>query len=113
MLEHSPSLLPRLPPHRPSAATKAAYQDKVAAFCAVILELQRRPAHLSFKPEEMKPMTSARESVVHDNIPVPGPHSINVVTVLRLGRYIELKMCLVLMLENLLLGVQDVRMVVI
>src|SRR5262245_22403941 len=42
MLEHSPSLLPRLPPHRPSAATKAAYQDKVAAFCAVILELQSR-----------------------------------------------------------------------
>ena len=42
MLEHSPSLLPRLPPHRPSAATKAAYQNKVAAFCAVILERQSR-----------------------------------------------------------------------
>ena len=42
MLEHSPSLLPRLPPHRPSATTKAAYQDKVIAFCAVILELQSR-----------------------------------------------------------------------
>src|SRR5215813_5015004 len=42
MFEHSPSFLPRLPPHRPSAATKAAYQDKVAAFCAVILELQSR-----------------------------------------------------------------------
>src|SRR5215831_20775794 len=41
MLQHS-SLLPRLPPHRPSAATKAAYQDKVAVFCAVILELQSR-----------------------------------------------------------------------
>ncbi|HKA41244.1 MAG TPA: hypothetical protein VKF40_04555 [Burkholderiales bacterium] len=39
MLQHS-SLLPRLPPHRPSAATKTAYQDKAAAFCAVILELQ-------------------------------------------------------------------------
>jgi hypothetical protein len=36
------SLLPRLPPHRPSATTKAAYQEKVAAFCAVILELQSR-----------------------------------------------------------------------
>ena len=42
MLQHCPSLLPKLPPHRPSAATKAAYQDKVAAFCAVILELQSR-----------------------------------------------------------------------
>jgi hypothetical protein len=36
------SLLPKLPPHRPSAATKAAYQDKVAAFCATILEVQSR-----------------------------------------------------------------------
>jgi hypothetical protein len=42
MLEHSPSLLPKLPPHRPSAATKAAYQEKVTAFCAAILELQSR-----------------------------------------------------------------------
>src|SRR5262249_33616190 len=42
MLEHSPSLLPKLPPHRPSAATKVAYQEKVTAFCAVILELQSR-----------------------------------------------------------------------
>jgi hypothetical protein len=42
MLEHSPNLLPKLPPHRPSAATKAAHQEKVAAFCAVILELQSR-----------------------------------------------------------------------
>jgi hypothetical protein len=36
------SLLPKLPPHRPSAATKAAYQDKVAAFCTTILEVQSR-----------------------------------------------------------------------
>ena len=36
------SVLPRLPPHRPNAATKAAYQDKVAAFCATILEVRSR-----------------------------------------------------------------------
>jgi hypothetical protein len=36
------SLLPKLPPHRPSAATKAAYKDKVAAFCATLLEVQSR-----------------------------------------------------------------------
>jgi len=42
MLEHSPSLLPKLPPHRPSATTKVVYQDKVAAFCATILELRSR-----------------------------------------------------------------------
>jgi hypothetical protein len=36
------SLLPRLPPHRPSAAVKTAYQDRVAEFCKVILELQSR-----------------------------------------------------------------------
>ena len=42
MLERSASLLPKLPPHRPSAATKAVYRDKVAEFCAVILELQSR-----------------------------------------------------------------------
>jgi hypothetical protein len=36
------SLLPRLPPHRPSPATRAAYEDKVVAFCATILELQSR-----------------------------------------------------------------------
>jgi hypothetical protein len=40
MLTRSPSLLPRLPAHRPTAATKAAYQEKVAAFCKVILELR-------------------------------------------------------------------------
>jgi len=38
----SSSLLPRLPPHRPSAAVKTAYQDKVEAFCATILELERK-----------------------------------------------------------------------
>jgi hypothetical protein len=42
MLEHSPSLLPRLPPHRPSAATRVAYQERVAAFCAKILEVRSR-----------------------------------------------------------------------
>jgi hypothetical protein len=42
MLEHSPSLLPRLPRGRPSAATKAAYQDGVAVFCTKILEIQSR-----------------------------------------------------------------------
>jgi hypothetical protein len=36
------SLLPKLPPHRPSAATKAAYRDGVAAFCATLLEVQSR-----------------------------------------------------------------------
>jgi hypothetical protein len=36
------SLLPKLPPHRPSAAVKAAYQDKVAEFCATILEVRSR-----------------------------------------------------------------------
>jgi hypothetical protein len=36
------SILPKLPPHRPSAATKAAYKTKVIAFCAAILELQSR-----------------------------------------------------------------------
>jgi hypothetical protein len=34
------SLLPKLPPHRPSAATKAAYQEKVVAFCAALLEVR-------------------------------------------------------------------------
>ena len=42
MLDRKSSLLPQLPPHRPSAATKAAYQDKVKAFCATILEVQSR-----------------------------------------------------------------------
>jgi hypothetical protein len=36
------SLLPKLPPHRPSAAVKAAYQKKVGAFCAKILEVRSR-----------------------------------------------------------------------
>ena len=36
------SLLPKLPPHRPSAAVKAAYQDKVAEFCATLLEVRSR-----------------------------------------------------------------------
>jgi hypothetical protein len=36
------SLLPKLPPHRPSAATKAAYQDAVTAFCTTILEVRSR-----------------------------------------------------------------------
>ena len=36
------SLLPKLPQHRPSAATKAAYADGVAAFCATILKVQSR-----------------------------------------------------------------------
>jgi hypothetical protein len=36
------SLLPRLPPHRPSAAIKAAHREKVAAFCAKILEVRSR-----------------------------------------------------------------------
>src|SRR5262249_44015566 len=36
------SLLPKLPPHRPSAAVKAAYQEKVAAFCAKILDVRSR-----------------------------------------------------------------------
>src|SRR5262249_44673256 len=36
------SVLPRLPPHRPNAATKAAYQDKVAEFCRILLEVQSR-----------------------------------------------------------------------
>jgi hypothetical protein len=36
------SLLPRLPPHRPSAAVKAAHREKVAAFCAKILEVRSR-----------------------------------------------------------------------
>ena len=42
MLDRLSSLLPKLPPHRPSAATKAAYQAKVAVFCATILEVQSR-----------------------------------------------------------------------
>jgi hypothetical protein len=41
------SLLPKLPPHRPNAATKAAYQDKVAAFCATLLEVR---SGLDFDP---------------------------------------------------------------
>jgi hypothetical protein len=36
------SILRKLPPHRPSAATKAVYQDQVEQFCAVILEHQSR-----------------------------------------------------------------------
>jgi hypothetical protein len=36
------SILPKLPPYRPSAATKAAYDEKVAAFRATILEVQSR-----------------------------------------------------------------------
>ena len=34
------SLLPKLPPHRPSAAVKAAYREKVVAFCDKILEVR-------------------------------------------------------------------------
>src|SRR5262245_24191297 len=34
------SLLPKLPPHRPSAAIKAAYQDRVAAFCDIFHYIQ-------------------------------------------------------------------------
>jgi hypothetical protein len=36
------SILPKLPRHRPSAAVKAAYQKRVDAFCAKILELRSR-----------------------------------------------------------------------
>ena len=36
------SLLPKLPPHRPNAAIKAAYQEKVVAFCATLLEVKSR-----------------------------------------------------------------------
>jgi hypothetical protein len=36
------SLLPRLPPHRPSVTVKAAYQDRVKAFCKKILEVRSR-----------------------------------------------------------------------
>ena len=36
------SLLPKLPAHRPNAATKAAYQEKVEAFCATLLEVKSR-----------------------------------------------------------------------
>jgi hypothetical protein len=36
------SLLPRLPAHRPNAATKMAYQDKVVAFCTTLLEVKSR-----------------------------------------------------------------------
>jgi hypothetical protein len=42
MLDRSSSLLPKLPPHRPNAATKAAYQEKVAAFCTTLLEVKSR-----------------------------------------------------------------------
>jgi hypothetical protein len=42
MLDRQKSILPKLPPHRPSAATKAAYQEKVADFCAVLLEVKSR-----------------------------------------------------------------------
>jgi hypothetical protein len=36
------SILPKLPPHRPCAATRTSYREKVIAFCATILELQSR-----------------------------------------------------------------------
>jgi hypothetical protein len=36
------SLLPKLPPHRPSAAVKAVYQDKVEAFCTKLQEVRSR-----------------------------------------------------------------------
>ena len=36
------SLLPRLPPHRPSAAVRAAYEKQVAVFCTTILEVRSR-----------------------------------------------------------------------
>jgi hypothetical protein len=39
---HLTSILPKLPPHRPSVSVRAAYKDKVVAFCATILELQSR-----------------------------------------------------------------------
>jgi hypothetical protein len=42
MLPHLTSILPKLPPHRPSASVRAAYKDRVAAFCATILEVQSR-----------------------------------------------------------------------
>jgi hypothetical protein len=41
------SLLPKLPPHRPSAAVKAAYRQRVAIFCNKILEVRSR---LDFDP---------------------------------------------------------------
>jgi hypothetical protein len=34
--------LPKLPPHRPSAATKAAYQNDVRTFCTNLLEVRSR-----------------------------------------------------------------------
>jgi hypothetical protein len=40
MLDQTKSLLPRLPPHRPSAAAKAAYRKKVEAFCAKLQEVR-------------------------------------------------------------------------
>jgi hypothetical protein len=36
------SLLPKLPPHRPSTAAKAAYEEKVVAFCAALKEVRSR-----------------------------------------------------------------------
>jgi hypothetical protein len=47
MLGRINNLLPRLPAHRPTAATKAAYQERVAAFCAKLLELRSR---VDFEP---------------------------------------------------------------
>ena len=40
LLDRQSDLLPKLPPHRPSAATKATYREKVAAFCAALLEVK-------------------------------------------------------------------------
>jgi len=42
MHDQTKSLLPRLPPHRPSAAAKAAYDQKVDDFCGTLLELHSR-----------------------------------------------------------------------
>jgi hypothetical protein len=42
-----PSILPRRPPHRPSAAINTAYQTKVGEFCARLLEVRSR---LDFDP---------------------------------------------------------------
>jgi hypothetical protein len=36
------TLLPKLPAHRPNAATKAVYQNEVKAFCATLLEVKSR-----------------------------------------------------------------------
>jgi hypothetical protein len=68
MLEHSPSLLLRLPPHRPSAATKATYQDKISA-----LQWEIDWARIRARALHSRAVTALRHQAILKYVPACAP----------------------------------------